>query len=120
MTRLMRWVIPALFVAAIMGVPSAMAKDKWHKIAEREVTRKGGREIPFTGDIAMVRFVVVEGSVIINGFAIRQGTGKSDFKVGRRIEKDSSVDIDVGQKNGVTGLVVSEDGQGTYRIYARF
>ena len=120
MTRLMRWVIPALFVAAIAGVPSAMAKDKWHRIAEEEVTKKGGREIQFTGDISKVRFYVIEGSVIINGLAIRQGKEKSSFKVGRRIEKDSNVDVDVGQLNGVTSLVVSEDGKGTYRIYVEF
>jgi len=111
-------VVLAMLVA-VVGVPAALAKDKWHKVAELEVTTQGGREIPVATDISKIRFYVLEGSVIINGFAIRQGNEKTSFTVGRRIEKDRSEDIDVGKKTKVTGLVVSEDGKGKYRIYVQ-
>ncbi len=116
MKRMIGWVV--VMVALSLG-GSAMAKDKWHMVGEFDVTSVNAREISVGSDVSKVRFYVVDGGVIINTFVVRQGSTTTSYTVGRKLQKDQSQDVDVGSKSGVTGLRVSEDGRGRYRIYVQ-
>ena len=116
MKRLIGW---AVVVASLALSGATMAKDKWHMVGEFQVTAAGAREITVGSDVSKVRFYVVEGSVIINTFVVRQGSTTTSYTVGRKLQKDESHDVDVGSKSGVSGLRVSEDGRGKYRIYVQ-
>ena len=116
-----RWMVLAAVLTFAMGVTLAVAKDKdkekWHKIDVYTVSAKNGRVISVDNlNIAKLRFLGEEGSVIINGGAIVASDGRTTFKVVQRVEKDKCVDIDIG-KTGVVQIIISEDGSGKYTLY---
>ena len=114
-----RWMVLVAVLAFVMGVTSAVAKDKekWHKVDVYTVSGKNSRIIAVKNlDIAKLRFFVEEGSVIINGGAITAADGRSSFKVAQRIEKDKSVDVDI-DKTNVVQIIIAEDGGGKYALY---
>lgn len=116
--------VAGILVLAAMGWASRAdakghSKDKWREIANVEVTEANAREVGASGNISKIRFEVYEGSVVFNTGVVRQGAAKTGFTVGRRLAAGSHVDVDVGPLEGVTGIRVSEDGQGKYRIYVQ-
>ncbi|MFH0907957.1 MAG: hypothetical protein V1929_04280 [bacterium] len=104
----------------VVGALTADAKSsRWHKIASLSANGKDAQEVAIPADrpnISVIKFVVTEGSVIINTVVVRVGNDKDAITVGERLEKGESKEITVGDKVKATGLRISHDGRGMYDV----
>lgn len=108
---------------AAAALPVRADDDEWFRVAELTANGKGdAKEVTVGKKIDRIRIVVTEGSVIINGIAVRH-EGKADYhKVAQRFEKGARHVIyvlDGKQRLLVDGLRISDDGKGSYVVQAR-
>ncbi len=114
----MRNVLILVTVITALFALNARAGDDWKTIAE--LTAGGdAKEVEYSGAISKLKIECTSGSVIINTVVIRKGGDKLPFKVGARIESGKTQLVTVGDQQGVTGLRVSDDGRGTYKVRVR-
>ena len=106
----------ALLAAGFLS-QSALAGG-WHKVGS--FTAGGdAKEMGVDRNCSACLIKVTEGSVIINTVVVREKSSKDPIKVGERIEKGGSKEIDVGDKLYVKGCRISDDGRGKYDVYVK-
>jgi hypothetical protein len=106
-----------LAAAMVMGfVATASAKDKWEEVATVTVTEKGAHEASVGKAASDVRIACTDGAVVINTVVVRKGAEKDPHTVAKRLNKNEEITIGIGDKVNVTGLRISHDGRGTYKV----
>jgi hypothetical protein len=102
-------------VAVLFGSSLAAMAGDWKKVDE--LTAGGdAKEVSFDQEISKIKITCTEGIVIVNTVVVRKGSAKDPHKLATRIEKDDSREISLGDKTHVTGLRISDDGKGKYRV----
>jgi hypothetical protein len=105
-------------VAGMSLFGASMAQAKWHNVAELSADGKDAQEVNLQGEeISQIRIACTEGSIVINDVVVRTGgDGKDAHTVGDRIEAGNAKTIDIGDKVKATGLRISQDGHGKYKV----
>lgn len=100
---------------------SARADDSdWPKVADLQATgKKDAKEISVDKKTEKIRIKCTDGSVIINTVVVREGAAKDVHTLGKRLDKDEEIKIDLGSKKHVDGLRISDDGKGSYKVMVR-
>ena len=112
--------LAGLVVAGTMTVEAK--SSRWHKIASLSANGKDAQEVAIPSDrpsISVIRIVVTEGSVIINTVVVREGAAKDIHTLGKRLNKDEEIKIELDGKKHVSGLRISDDGKGSYKVMVR-
>ncbi len=114
-TRVLAGIVMVL--AAGLALPAA-AKDKWQALGEFQA-RGDAKEVAVNRVCATCEIEVLEGSVIIQTFVIREGGQKTPITVAQRFEKGQKHAIDLGVKRLITGFRISDGAGGRYRVQVR-
>jgi len=118
MIRLSKAIGLSALVVLMCSVDSAEAK-KFVKLADLS-TGGGAKEVACNADaVSIVRIVCTEGHVIINTVVVREGGKKTPHTVARRLEKGQNHAIQLGSPRKVTGIRISDDGNGKYVVQVR-
>jgi hypothetical protein len=114
-----RGVCAAVVAAAVlMGGALAARADDWKGVGEQTAGGEA-KELSVDREITKIRIECVEGSVIVNTVVVRKGGQKDPHKLATRIEKGDSREITLESKTKVTGLRISDDGRGRYKVSVR-
>ena len=107
-----------MLVAAMAAISATVALADWSTVAE--VTAGGeAKELVVNRNIRVVQIECTEGTVIVNTVVIREGTSKNPVSVARAFTQGQKQDIDLGSERQVTGLRISDGGQGKHKIHAK-
>ncbi len=98
--------------------PVRSRPGNWARVAILQAS-PDAKEVAVNRNVSSIRIRVIEGTVIINTVVARQGTQRTAYTVGRRLQTGQHVDVDLGGRRNVTGLRISDDGRGRYEIQAR-
>ncbi|MCE9614361.1 MAG: hypothetical protein K8T26_08795 [Lentisphaerae bacterium] len=107
-------IVAALFLVAGM----AQAKSDWHKVADL-TTGGDAKEVAVNREVSKVRIVSESGTVVINTVVVRVGAQKTPHTVGARLAEKEDREIELGSKQNITGLRISDSGKGTYSVYVK-
>ena len=92
-----------------------VAGEKWTPVAR--LTAGGGvKEVPLQCAAQRCLIRCIDGSIIVNTVVAREGGSSSPFRVGRRFALGEEQIVDFGSVRELTGLRISDDGQGVYEI----
>lgn len=109
-----KWIL----IAALVTLGAWPASAGWKTVAE--ITAGGdAKELAVNRTIRTVQIECTDGSVIVNTVVIREGGAKEPIAVARRFEKGEKQNLELGRKRNVTGLRISDNGQGRYKIHAK-
>lgn len=101
-------------VITLCMAAAAWAGD-WHTVAKLDAGG-GPKEVTVNRPVSKVAIKCTEGGVIINTVVVRQGGNTTPHRVATRINKDELQQISVGNRIQVTGLRISDDGNGKYEV----
>lgn len=111
-----KWILAVAMVAT--GATVALAG--WGTVAEVTAGSKGDAiELAVNRAIRTVQIECTEGSVIVNTVVIREGGAKTPITVARRFNKGDKQDLDLGSVRNVTGLRISNQGPGKFKVHAK-
>ena len=102
------------FVLSSMGGD----KHKFRRVAELTATG-GPKEVALDQEAKWCMIRVMKGTVIINTIVVREGAKKTPITVAKRLNKGDKHVVDLGPKRRITGLRISDDAGGTYRVYLK-
>lgn len=105
-------------LSAVNVAEAKRSGSGWTRVGEY-ASGTSAKEVGVGREISRVRITCTEGSVIINTVVIRQGGQTTPVRVARRLATGESHEITVGNKVNVTGLRISDDGRGRYRVEVR-
>jgi hypothetical protein len=101
-------------------MPARADDSDWPKVADLQADgKKEAKEISVGKKTEKIRIKCTEGSVIINTVVVREGAAKDVHTLGKRLNKDEEVKIELGSKKHVDGLRISDDGKGSYKVMVR-
>ncbi len=95
--------------------PTRDTRHDWRQVARITVQRGNAREIRTQQRASRLLIECSDGSVIVNTVVVREGGRKHTYTIGQRLHKGDRREISFGSMN-VTGIRISEDGRGTYRL----
>jgi hypothetical protein len=117
--RRMTLILAAAALCGCLCVPDAHAgKRKFRRVAELEAGG-GVKEIAVDRDAAYCMIRVMDGTVIINTIVVREGSKTTPHTVAAKLNKGDKKVVDIGPRRRITGLRISDDGRGKYRIYLK-
>jgi hypothetical protein len=100
---------------ALAALCATTARAGWETVAE--VTAGGAaKELAVDRALRTVQIECTEGTVIVNTVTIREGEAKNPVSVGKAFAKGETRNIDLGYERPVTGLRISDGGQGRYKV----
>jgi hypothetical protein len=100
-----------------MFAMSVFAGDKIVFKEAGEYQAKGeAKEVKVSQAVRYCRIDVVEGTVIINTIVIREGGKKTPIKVVAKLQKDAKHVVDFGKIHNITGIRISDDSGGKYKV----
>jgi hypothetical protein len=106
--------IITLAIAVLMSM-SVYADKAGVKVAT--LTAGGdAKEVSVDQQISKVLIKCIDGNVIINTVAVRDGGNVTKHSVGAKINKGEVQQITVGEKVNCSGLRISDDGRGQYEV----
>ena len=109
-----KWTLAMVLAASFATAACA----DWKTVAE--VTAGGdAKELAVNRTIRTVQIECTAGSVIVNTVVIREGGAKSPITVARRFNQGEKQNLDLGYDRNVTGLRISDGGQGRYKVHAK-
>ena len=109
-----------MLAVAVMMAGATVALAGWGTVAEVTAGSKGDAvELAVNRAIRTVQIECTEGSVIVNTVVIREGGAKTPITVARRFNKGEKQDIDLGSVRNVTGLRISNQGPGKFKVHAK-
>ena len=93
-------------------------KGKWYLMGQ---LRAGGdaKEVIVRREISRFRLRCIRESAIFNTVVVRRGEAKKPVELRLRLTRDQEHVQELGKKGFVTGLRISDDGAGTYRVYVQ-
>lgn len=105
-----------VLLAVAFGALPVWAGPKWKNLGD--FTADGqAKEIAVGREISEIAIDVKEGSVIINTLWVREGAAKTEYTVGKRMNKgDATHFIKLNGKRMVTGFRLSDGARGRYRV----
>lgn len=113
----MKTILTVMLLVVLCSFES-MAEKSGIKVAS--LTAGGdAKEVEVNQQISKVLLTCTEGSVIINTVVMRDGSNKTPFTIGTRLNKDEVQQISVGDKVNCSGLRISDDGRGTYDVHVK-
>ncbi|MEM7395244.1 MAG: hypothetical protein AAF492_23165 [Verrucomicrobiota bacterium] len=100
------------------GLMAETASARWAKVASYNA-RGSAKEVKchFGGVEAFRIECTSEEPVIINTVVLRNGGAKKSFTVARKLQKGQKALVKVDPKQTVTGLRISDDGNGNYNVF---
>ena len=102
------------------SLPARADDSDWPKVADLQADgKKEAKEISVDKKTEKIRIKCTDGSVIINTVVVREGAAKDVHTLGKRLNKDEEIKIDLGSKKHVDGLRISDDGRGSYKVMVR-
>ncbi len=111
-----KWIL----ALAMVAVGATVALAGWGTVAEVTAGSKGtATELAVNRTIRTVQIECTEGSVIVNTVVVREGGVKTPITVARRFNKGEKQDIDLGSARNVTGLRISNQGPGKFKVHAK-
>ncbi len=112
MPRLISLAILSLLLCAML-LPSRAYS--WVEIS-RLHAGGGAKEVAVNRDISRVQVICQDAPVIINTVVMREGAGKTPFRLGKRFSVNEEFILSLGGRHHVTGLRISDDLKGSYLI----
>ncbi len=94
-------------------------RDGWVEIAELTARRGEPKEVTVGYEIIQIRIEAVAETVIINTIVTREGPRTTPHRVGGRFTAGQNHVVDLGEPKMVTGLRISDDNRGRYKVYVR-
>lgn len=111
-----KWIL----ALAVMAWGATAAVADWKTVAEVTADKKAqATELALDRTIRTVQIECTEGSVIINTLWVREGGAKTEIRVARRFSQGEKQDIDLGYDRNVTGLRISNQGPGKFKVHAK-
>ena len=105
---------------AALALSATAAWADWQTVAEVSATEKTeARELAVNRTIRTVQIECTEGSVIVNTLWIREGGAKTEIRVAKRFSQGEKQDIDLSYDRNVTGLRISNQGPGKFKVHAK-
>lgn len=85
-----------------------------------ELTAGGdAKEVAVNRRVRTVRIQAVSGTVTVNTLVVRDGSARRSFPVTRRLAPGEYADVDLGGRENVSGLRISDGGGGRYQVLIR-
>jgi len=94
-------------------------RDGWVEVAELTARRGDPKEVGVGYEISGVRIQAVAETVIINTIVTREGSRTTHHRVGGRFTAGQEHVLDLGVPKLVTGLRISDDNRGRYKVWVR-
>ena len=106
--------------AACVALPLVAAADKPDFDRMGEFTAVGeAKEVTIDRKCQDAMIRVMQGTVIVNTFVIREGAKTTPVKIMREMKAGDKHVIPLGERRHITGFRISDGGGGTYRVYVR-
>jgi hypothetical protein len=98
--------------------PSASRSGGFKRVAE--LTASGdAKEIAVNERVRTVRIYCVSGTVTVNTLVVRDGAARRSIPVTRRLSAGEHADVELGGRENVSGLRISDGGGGRYQVLVR-
>lgn len=100
---------------ALAALCATTAQAGWETVAE--LTAGGAaKEFALNRTLRTVQIECTAGTVIVNTVTVREGPAKNSVSVGKAFAAGETRNIDLGYERSVTGLRISDGGQGRYKV----
>ncbi len=120
MKKLTGYIIVALIITFGFAQNVNAGKHKFFQVAEFTATG-GAHEVKLDGvkEASWLKIHVMSGTVVINTVVLREGSKKTPIKVTVKLTKGQEHTVSLNGMHSLTGIRISNNGGGVYRVYLK-